>query len=193
PAASYAHRGAIPLPLGGAELAEILPDDERREVADLLQRDQSVQAVFQPMVALATGHVVGYEALARFPRLGDRNPDVWFAQAHRGGLGPELEVASIRAALAQPGRPAGTLLALNVSPSTLASSVIQTALPEDLNGLVLELTEHELISDEEGLLAQLAAMRARGALIAVDDAGSAYAGLQQVMRLQPDISKLDRP
>jgi diguanylate cyclase (GGDEF)-like protein len=191
---SYALRSErVPLSARGNELAELLPGDERRQVAELLDRDQAVQAVFQPMVALATGHVVGYEALARFPLLHDREPDAWFAQAHRGGLGPALEAASVRAALSRPGRPAGTLLALNVSPSTLGSQEIQDALPQELSGLVLELTEHELISDEEGLLSHLAALRARGALIAVDDAGSAYAGLQQVMRLQPDIIKLDRP
>jgi EAL domain-containing protein (putative c-di-GMP-specific phosphodiesterase class I) len=35
-------------------------------------------------------------------------------------------------------------------------------------------------------------MRARGARIAVDDAGAGYAGLNQVMRVQPDVIKLDR-
>src|SRR5207244_2151384 len=55
-----------------------------------------------------------------------------------------------------------------------------------------EITEHENVADEEGLRSALDEMRRRGARIAIDDAGAGYSGLQQVMRLQPDIIKLDR-
>jgi GAF domain-containing protein len=65
-------------------------------------------------------------------------------------------------------------------------------LPQDLTGLVIEITEHERVSDECELREQLAPLRERGARIAVDDAGAGYAGLQQVMRIHPDIIKLDR-
>jgi EAL domain-containing protein/GAF domain-containing protein len=58
---------------------------------------------------------------------------------------------------------------------------------------VVEVTEQELAPDEQGLAADLEGLRERGALIAVDDAGSAYAGLHRVMRMRPDIIKLDRP
>jgi len=42
------------------------------------------------------------------------------------------------------------------------------------------------------LEAELAALRARGARVALDDAGAGYAGLQQIIRIAPDILKLDR-
>jgi GAF domain-containing protein len=65
-------------------------------------------------------------------------------------------------------------------------------LPDDLSGIVIELTEHELFSTEEALDRELVFLRARGARIALDDAGNGYAGLQQIIRIAPDILKLDR-
>jgi EAL domain-containing protein (putative c-di-GMP-specific phosphodiesterase class I) len=65
-------------------------------------------------------------------------------------------------------------------------------LPRNMSDIVVEVTEHELASEGGGLEEGLAKMRARGARIAVDDAGAGYAGLNQVMRVQPDVIKLDR-
>ncbi len=65
-------------------------------------------------------------------------------------------------------------------------------LPSKLHGLVIEVTEHELAAEDGALEEGLARLRARGARIAVDDAGAGYAGLNQVMRVQPDLIKLDR-
>ena len=57
---------------------------------------------------------------------------------------------------------------------------------------MIELTEHELFSAEASLDREIARLRARGARIALDDAGNGYAGLQQIIRIAPDILKLDR-
>jgi len=148
--------------------------------------------VFQPLVSLRTGEVVGYEALARFDDSRNLPPTWWFAQAHRFGLGARLEAEAVRAAIAEPNRPQGVFLAVNLSPSALRSSAVRGVLPEDLSGLVIEITEHEEILRDDSLQTALAPLRARGARIAVDDAGAGYAGLQQVMRMQADIIKLDR-
>jgi hypothetical protein len=66
------------------------------------------------------------------------------------------------------------------------------ALPSDLSDIVIEITENERVGDDERLASRLEPLRKRGARIAVDDAGAGYSGLQQVMRIQPDIIKLDR-
>ena len=165
---------------------------ERAEIAALLERPDAITPVFQPIVSLSTGRVSGYEALARFPTPPDRRPDEWFGMAHRVGLGAALEARAVAAALAAPERPAGAYLSFNLSPSAIASPEVQAVLPLDLTGLVIEITEHERVSDESDLREQLAPLRERGARIAVDDAGAGYAGLQQVMRIHPDIIKLDR-
>nr|MBA2240165.1 EAL domain-containing protein [Solirubrobacterales bacterium] len=146
----------------------------------------------QPVAALATGLVVGYEALARFPGSPHPSPAMMFAQATAAGLGPELEAAAIRAALELPGRPPGTFLALNTSPSALTTGPVRESLSGPLEGVVIEITEHESIPDDSAAFsAAIAALRSRGARIAIDDAGAGYAGLRQLMRLRPDILKLD--
>jgi diguanylate cyclase (GGDEF)-like protein len=165
---------------------------ERAEVLALLERPDAITPVFQPIVSLSTGRVGGYEALTRFPSPPDRRPDEWFALAQRVGLGPQLEARAVAAALAAPDRPHGVYLSFNLSPSALSAPEVNAVLPADLAGLVVEITEHERVTDDEELRSRLAPLRARGARIAVDDAGAGYAGLQQVMRIQPDIIKLDR-
>jgi GAF domain-containing protein len=69
---------------------------------------------------------------------------------------------------------------------------VQGVLPESLDGVVIELTENELLSGAPGLEAAIAEVRQRGGRIAIDDAGAGYAGLKHVMRLEPDLIKLDR-
>src|SRR4051812_2172170 len=172
----------------------VVPEAQQRaEIAALLERGTSaLRTVLQPVVELATGRPAGYEALTRFDNDPPRGPDEWFAQAHRVGLGEELEALALRSALALPDRPEGTFLAVNVSPRALLSEPVRAALPEDLSGIVVELTEHELFGGEGELETMLAALRKRGARVALDDAGAGHAGLQQIIRIAPDILKLDR-
>jgi diguanylate cyclase (GGDEF)-like protein len=167
-------------------------DGQRAEIEALLAREDSIVPVFQPVLELATGRVAGYEALARMPDGPFRPPDQWFNQAHRCGLGAALEAHALRAALRAHDRPERTFLSVNVSPGALLSPAVREALPDDLSGIVIELTEHELFSTEAALDRELGELRSRGARIALDDAGNGYAGLQQIIRVAPDIIKLDR-
>jgi diguanylate cyclase (GGDEF)-like protein len=168
------------------------PETEQRvEIQSLLER-KAIRIVFQPVLELATGRPAGYEALARFDGEPARGPDEWLAQAHRAGLGAELEALAIETALTAPGRPDTAFLAVNVSPRALLSSPVKQALSGDLSDIVIELTEHEAFGGEGELEQALADLRARGARVALDDAGAGYAGLQQLIRIAPDILKLDR-
>jgi diguanylate cyclase (GGDEF)-like protein len=160
-------------------------------LAALLEPGAIVPA-FQPIVYLATGKLIGWEALARFPDRPERSVADVFAEAHRLGLGARLEVASLLAALAVPGRPAGAKIGLNISISALAHEEAWAALPADLSLVVVEITEHELFGDDGTLERVIARLRERGARIGLDDAGAGYAGLSQMLRLQPDVVKLDR-
>jgi diguanylate cyclase (GGDEF)-like protein/PAS domain S-box-containing protein len=166
--------------------------EQREEIVNLLERDDAISMAFQPILDLRTGSIAGYESLARFATPVNRPPNAWFAQAHRFGLGYELEARAVSAALATPQRPPGTYLTINLSPSALTSAPVQAVLPESLDGVIVELTENELLSDAPGLEAALADVRARNGRIAIDDAGAGYAGLKHVMRLGPDLIKLDR-
>jgi diguanylate cyclase (GGDEF)-like protein/PAS domain S-box-containing protein len=166
-------------------------EEQRAEVESLLAREDSPAIVLQPYLDLRTGRVAGYEALSRFPG-SERPPNAWFSQAHRFALGGRLEARALERALALPDRPPGTDLSLNLSPSALVSDEVWAVLPDDLSGLVIEITENELAFSKEPLSAAIDRLRERGARLAVDDAGAGYAGLKQLMRLDPDVIKLDR-
>jgi diguanylate cyclase (GGDEF)-like protein len=170
----------------------VVTDEQREDFAALLARPDAVRPVFQPVVSLASGEPVGYEALARFDGNPGLPPSWWFSQAHRFALGAALEAEAVRVALAAGPHPDGHYLAINLSPSALAAPEVRDVLPPDLSGLVIEITEAERVLDADALQAHLEPLRARGARIAVDDAGEGYAGLQQVMRMRADIIKLDR-
>jgi EAL domain-containing protein (putative c-di-GMP-specific phosphodiesterase class I) len=159
----------------------------------LLADPGDLTLVFQPIIDLAAARVAGYEALSRFP--GTATPDVWFAAADDAGLGAELEALAIaKALMTVADLPADTFLTVNVSPHLLGSGPVQEALATrpNLQRVVLELTEHTAVADLDALKRQTMALRERGALIALDDAGSGYSGLQQMAALRPQIVKLDR-
>jgi len=83
-------------------------------------------------------------------------------------------------------------LAINVSPSTLGHPEAIRLLGElPAERVVVELTEHELITDSHHLGA-LGRIRSAGIRIAVDDVGAGFAGLQRLLTLRPEIIKLDR-
>jgi diguanylate cyclase (GGDEF)-like protein len=163
---------------------------QRSEIERILE-ERAIEPLYQPVASLTTGRLIGYEALARFPDAPDRPPSTWFAQANACGLGPDLEAAAIRAALEPIGRPPGTHIAVNVSPSALSTDAVKHVLPDDLSEVIIELTEHEVYVGDILLADSLAQLRERGARIAIDDAGAGYAGLKQVMWVRPDIVKLD--
>lgn len=150
--------------------------------------------VFQPIVELATGKPIGAEALARFPGTPYRPPNEWFAAAAEVGLGLELELAAIRAALSELDLlPCGAYLSLNAAPSTVISPELHAMLRGGVaSRVVLELTEHAGVEDYAPLTEALDALRAMGARLAVDDAGSGFSSLQHILNLRPDIIKLDR-
>jgi EAL domain-containing protein (putative c-di-GMP-specific phosphodiesterase class I) len=159
----------------------------------LLAHPDDLTLVFQPIVDLARARVAGYQALARFP--GSAGPDVWFAAAAEAGIAAELEALAIHKALATvPDLPPDTFLTVNVSPHLLGSAPVQDALATrpDLDRVVVELTEHTPVHDLAALRRQCDELRQRGALIALDDAGSGYSGLQQLAALRPQVVKLDR-
>jgi EAL domain-containing protein (putative c-di-GMP-specific phosphodiesterase class I) len=176
-------------------------DHRRRERVEQRMRrlidGEGLNVAFQPIVDLASGQVVGAEALARFkdPEGQPIPTERCFLDAHAVDLGIELELAVIRLALDNHGRlPAGRYLALNVSPGVLEHEdlVDEIARRELTRPLVVELTEHQPVEDYVALSASLARLRALGLRVAVDDVGSGFASFRHVTRVNPDILKLDR-
>lgn len=169
--------------------------DRRRRTRDRVGRVISqgqLTTVFQPIMELATGRVVGAEALTRFPAEPAR-PDLWFADAESVGMGTALELAAIAEAVRHADRlPEGIYLSLNASPRTLTSPDLDAALHGVPEGcLVLELTEHAAITDYDEITGAIERLRNLGARLAVDDVGAGFSSFAHVLRLVPDIVKLD--
>jgi EAL domain-containing protein (putative c-di-GMP-specific phosphodiesterase class I) len=167
----------------------------RRDAADNRTRLRQVltahrfQPVFQPIVELEST-VVGYEALTRFDD-GTR-PDVRFTEAADAGLGPDFELATIRAAVKGAARlPEDAFLSINVSPGFVLNGDLRFRELIELSArpLVLELTEHAPIDDY--LLVRNALAKLGDVGLAVDDAGAGYASLRHILELQPTYAKLD--
>ncbi|MCK9898221.1 EAL domain-containing protein [Frankia sp. AgB32] len=148
------------------------------------------ELVFQPVFDLRRHRIVGVEALARFPD--GRDPASWFAAAATVGLGVELELAAIRGALAVlPHLPARIGLAVNSSAATVSAGLIELVQDSDADRLVVEITEHERIANTPVVVDDLDRLRRLGIRFAADDVGAGYAGLEQLVRLHPEIIKMD--
>ena len=168
-----------------------LYDDESAQVAvvrSLIERRRYVP-VFQPIVELRSGGVVGYEALTRFPD-GER-PDVLFEYAARIGVGQELEAATLQSAVEAAAELRGNAyLSVNVSPEFLLSGTPARILRGVARPVAVELTEHVPIDDYEAIRIA-AANFGRPIRLVVDDAGAGFASLRHVLELRPDTVKLD--
>ncbi len=161
----------------------------RQELAATLAA-RSFHPVFQPIVDLETRETVGYEALTRFDS--GQRPDLCFADAWSVGLGLDLELATLEAAVAAGKRlPAGRWLDLNVSPRLLADPErLKSVLWSAGRPLVLEITEHEVIEDYGAVREAIRAL-GQDIRVAVDDAGAGVANFGHIIELRPDFVKLD--
>ncbi len=155
----------------------------------------AIRAVFQPIVRLSDLQPIGYEGLARFPTppgLVSLPPDVTLAAAGRLGVREDLEVACW-AAISEAGTPpAGRLLFVNVAPEALGHPGLLELAGRLPARLVIELTEQDAVQNTVLLRQRLRPWIARGALIAVDDAGAGFTSLEYVAELRPDFLKLCR-
>lgn len=173
--------------LGGQALRYEQRESYRAKARDVIDHQQ-FRPVFQPFVNLATGEVVGYEALTRFDD-GTR-PDQRFEEAHQGGLGCDLEVACAAAALeAARNLPPGRFLSINFSPDTLLNGSAARCVEGSEREIVIEITEHAEIHNYPELKRALGAIAA--CKFAVDDAGVGYTSLKHIIELAPNYVKLD--
>jgi EAL domain-containing protein (putative c-di-GMP-specific phosphodiesterase class I) len=183
----------------GVAISDVLEDRTHASEVRLLQIERvlgaiggGIRMVFQPIVELESGASVGFEALARFPVDPRRPPQSWFAGARQVGLGIDLEVAAVRAALAEGEALPPGFVSVNISPETLVSEELADALEETrAERLLLELVEHERINDLAGLSEAVDRFRVLGVRFAIDDAGAGFASLRHLLRIKPEILKLD--
>ncbi len=161
----------------------------------------AIRPVYQPIVELVSGRIVGYEGLVRpEPDHGFANAGELFEAAEAGGRTFELDMACVAVVAAgAAGLPGDLLLSVNVSPRTLeaaefsAAHLVRILADHGIaaSRVILELTEREVVEDVERLRAVLAACQAAGMRVAADDIGAGNAGLQLLSQIHFDIVKID--
>ena len=160
---------------------------------------------YQPQVDLATGAVMGAEALLRWrdPELGDVSPGEFIPVAEESGFIVAIGAWVLRTAVAQAAtwHARGLRLVTSVNVSALqfqqadfvdgvAEVIAQSGLPPEL--LELELTESILIQDAREALRRLEALAALGVKLAIDDFGTGYSSLGYLKRFPIGRLKIDR-
>jgi diguanylate cyclase (GGDEF)-like protein len=167
-------------------------------------RDDQITVQYQPVVALETGAVDGFEALARWrhPTLGQVPPDVFIAAAERIGLIRQLGRQILAKAhagglvlAAAAGRPVSlgvNLSALQVSDGTLADEVRRLQEEHAQVRLILELTEGVMLSNDPVTVAAIEGLKSAGVRLAIDDFGVGYSSVGYLHRLPVDILKIDK-
>jgi EAL domain-containing protein (putative c-di-GMP-specific phosphodiesterase class I) len=154
---------------------------------------------FQPIVSFPDGALVGFEALARWPTLGNPDPDLVFDYASKDpALLAALDERCITGALdtvLEAGFGAGALVFINTYPACELPGEAIDARAERLAArrlrLVFELTERHLLASPRTLIDKVEAIRRRGWAIAFDDVGVNSAALPLLDVLRPEIIKLD--
>ncbi|MGJ8623501.1 MAG: EAL domain-containing protein [Yoonia sp.] len=180
----------------GAIDERITKNQEKGEIKSRIlsaMSDEALSIVYQPIIDADFATIRGYEALSRFG--GDLNmpPNLWFLDAAKVDLQVDLEIYAINQALqALTHLPESVYISVNASPVTVQSGRLTEVLSKWPNDrIVLELTEHEVISDYDELMREIDFLRHSRVRIAIDDAGVGYSGLQQILKLKPDLIKLD--
>jgi diguanylate cyclase (GGDEF)-like protein len=166
-----------------------------------LTNTRALKSVYQPIIELRHGRVIGYEGLVRpTPESGFKNAGELFAAAEASGRQVELDQTCLEVVIAGAAKLAPeSILSLNISPRSLeapefsVASLLRLLHNHEItpNRVILELTERESVEDLDRLRQNVATARAAGIRVAADDVGAGNAGLRLLSQMQFDIVKID--
>ena len=182
---------------------EIVPIDSGSSssaVAEVIARGQ-LGAVYQPIVSLAGGRVIGVEGLIRpIPPAPFADPGALLAAAEASGRLTSLDLACIETIVAGARALApDAFLSVNLSPPTIEASEFSSGALLAILGrygfppdrLVVELTERQQLHDLDLVRSRIDACRRAGIRFAADDIGAGNAGLRLLAEIRFDILKVD--
>ncbi|MDG4666043.1 bifunctional diguanylate cyclase/phosphodiesterase [Mycobacterium sp. 236(2023)] len=160
---------------------------------------------YQPKVSLATGRIVGVEALLRWPhpRLGLLSPDSFMSLVRQHGLMRPVTNVVLDKVLADAVTWIGSGVRVPVAVNLFAPFFRETQLPDNLDRalarrglpadiLTVEITEDLVLNDLGAVTEVLRELRERGMRVAIDDFGTGFSALSYLRDLPIDEIKLDR-
>jgi len=171
-----------------------------KTLKDILKQ-RSLSALFQPVMDMTDGTILGYEGLIRGPADSLlHSPVNLFSAAAQQGLALEIEMLSRQIVLAEfaaqnlPGK-----LFLNISPEVLIHPDFKngetltylTSLGIDPKRVIIEITENQPTYDFDNMRNALLHYRSMGFQIALDDLGEGFSSLRLWSELRPDYVKID--
>jgi len=168
-------------------------------------KEGTLSVLYQPMISLTNGRVVGAEALVRWqhPQRGDIPPGKFIGIAEEAGLIAALGEFVLKRAISETVdlvRESGDLMiAVNVSVLQLEdptfSAMVEASLAEvgfPLDRLEIEITESVAMQASDVVKRQLASLSRMGVRFSLDDFGTGYSNLSMLAQLQVDTLKIDR-
>jgi PAS domain S-box-containing protein len=160
---------------------------------------------YQPKVELATGAVIGVEALVRWqhPQRGLVFPDEFIPLAERSGVIADLTAFVLEEAVDQQVRWRSTGLELPVAVNLSVDSLSDPGFPDRLGGLCrrygvapcdleLEVTESGVMAEPTLAIVVLEALAATGFALAIDDFGTGFSSLAYLRDLPVSLVKIDK-
>lgn len=165
-------------------------------------RDDQLENVFQPIMSIGTGRILGFESLARWhhPELGQVSPGDFVPTAERIGLVGEMTANLFRKALRSARDwPGDTYLSFNLSAVDLVRSGTPLALMAIMaeekyppSRLVIEVTETAFVDEFAAARETLASLRDVGVRVALDDFGTCHSNFSYLQNIEFDLVKIDK-
>jgi len=190
----------------GIRTAAVERSGLRTDLGWALERGQ-LEVHYQPVIDIAGGAVVGFEALVRWhhPRRGLLLPGEFIDLAEESGLivpiGAWVLAEACRQARSWIDAHGGDRLTMAVNVSArqlhdagLAATVAAALAASEVDpaSLVLEITESVTMAETDVTISRLRALKDLGVGLAIDDFGTGYSSLRYLRRFPVDLLKIDR-
>jgi len=178
--------------------------DELGQALEYIISNKQIKAVFQPIISLRDGSILGHEALSRITCESEiKNADMLFSVAGECKRLWELELLCRTTALEAAYKfmipPYSKKLFINVNPNTMHDENFRKGFTREFlmqyeiapHNVIFEITERNIITDMDGFMATIDHYKGQDYRIAIDDAGAGYSGLNLISDVNPNYIKLD--
>lgn len=178
--------------------------DTKKEALESIINQKEITIVFQPIVSLIDGSILGHEALSRITTQSEiEDTNMLFTLAAEYNRMWDLELLCRTKTFEAVSRFNNGFynkkLFINVNPRIIHDTAFQKGFTKEYlkkynissKNVIFEITERNVIVDMDGFISSIAHYRSQNYMIAIDDAGAGYSGLNLISDVNPDFIKLD--